>query len=173
MAREVKEMMLAELSERFADLPETGCVLIDYQGLGANQAIEARRHIKEKGAALMVIRNRLFNLMLEQQGQTDLSEFVRGNTAVVHAEDPVSAAKAVKDLAEEMEAISIRGGYAEGRVLDAAGVEKLADIPSREELLSMIAGALLSPVQRLVNGLLDRPRALLNGLQQLKDKTTE
>jgi large subunit ribosomal protein L10 len=88
----------------------------------------------------------------------------------VCGENPVIAAKAAKEASDACEAIQLRGAYVSGNVTDPTGVERLANIPSRDVLLSMVAGALMAPLRRLAFGLLAKPRALLSLLSQLKDR---
>jgi len=173
MAREIKEMMLAELKEELRDIGDSGCVLISYQGLKADEAIQARQAMAEQGAKMTVVKNSLFALALQDLGASALCEMISGPTAVVRANDPVAAAKAARQVAQDYAVVEVRGAYAEGQVMDAKGVEQLATIPSREALLGMIAGALLSPARRLLFAVLAKPRALLNGLQQLRDQAEE
>ena len=76
-------------------------------------------------------------------------------------------------MAKACAALQVRGVYVDGQVLGPEGVRKLAAIPSRETLLSMLAGALMAPLRRLAAGLLDRPRALLSVLEQMKQKAAD
>jgi len=170
MAREIKELMLAELENQFRDIEQTGCVLISYQGLKADAAMRARQTAADQGAEMTVVKNSLFTLALRRLGVDKLEGMVEGGTAVVCAENPVQAAKAARAVAGDHEAIHVKGAYAEGSLLGPDGVEKLADIPSREVLLSTFAGALLAPLRRLAGGLLAKPRAFLNVLEQLKEQ---
>jgi large subunit ribosomal protein L10 len=170
MAREVKELMLAELAARFQNVQETGCVLVRYQGLKAADAINARRLIAEHGGSMSVVKNSLFALAMERQGAGQVRSLLDGPIAVITAEDPVAAARAARQGAQLYEALQVRGAYVDGAVLEAAAVERLADIPSREVLLSQIAGALLAPLRRLAYGLLARPRELLSCVDQLRER---
>lgn len=173
MPHKIKELMVEELTERFGDLGETGCVLVAFDGLEADEAGAVRSVIREAGGNMMVVKNTLFAIMLDRMGAEKLKELLHGPTAVVQAENPVDAAKAVKHAAQEHRALRVRGGYADGKVIDAELVEKLAEIPDRDTLLAMIAGALQSPLRRLMFGLQAKQRALLNGLMQLRDKKEE
>ncbi len=173
MPHKVKELMVEELTERFEDLAETGCVLVAFDGLAADQAAAVRSVIRAAGGEMMVVKNTLFAIALDRLGVEKLKALVAGPTAVVHAEDPVCAARAVKEAADEHPALRVRGGYADGKVVDAAAVAKLAEIPDRETLLSMIAGALQAPLRRLLFGLTAKQRALLNGLVQLRDRNQQ
>ncbi len=98
---------------------------------------------------MSVVKNSLFALAMDRYGAGDLRSLLDGPVAVITAENPVAAAKAAREAAQTYEALKLRGGFVDGAVLEAAAIEKLADIPSREVLLSQIAGALLQPLRRL------------------------
>jgi large subunit ribosomal protein L10 len=173
MARRVKELMTAELEKRFRDIKETGCVLVNFEGLKADEARIVRASLREVGGEMMVVKNSLFAIALDRLGAAELYSLVRGPTAVIHAQNPVDAARAIKEAAAEYPAIELLGGYADGAVVDAGAVAKLAEIPDRETLLSMVAGALLAPLRRLAFGLTAKQRALLNGLDKLRERKKE
>ncbi len=170
MPREVKELMVRELEDAFRQVPGAGCVLVNYQGMKADDSIAVRSAVREAGAQLTVVKNSMFAIAMERLGVDDIRTLLEGPVAVLTGENPVAAAKAARNATEACEAIQIRGGYVEGAIVNAAKVKQLAEIPGREELLSMIAGMLLMPLRRLLLCVLDRPRALLNGLEQLKEQ---
>jgi len=170
MAHEVKDLMLKELEEKFRDIRQTGCVLVDYQGLKADKARRLRRDALAQGAEMTVVKNTIFGLAVEHLGAGELRALLQGPIAVVRAEDAIAAARAVEQMAKADGAIAVRGGYADGKVLGPEGVQRLASIPSRDVLLSMVAGALMAPLRRLACALLARPRELLSVLEQLRDR---
>jgi large subunit ribosomal protein L10 len=170
MAQKAKQLMLAELEGKFRDIRQTGCVLIGYQGLKAAEAMQVRHAVRRHGGELTVVRNALFTLALQRLGAEELNRLVEGPTAVIQAQSPLEAAKAAKEIAQTHKSIQVRGMYAAGAVTGPEGVEKLATLPSREVLLSMVAGALMAPLSRLAGALLAKPRALLSLLGQLRDK---
>lgn len=173
MAREVKELMLKELEDRFRDLDKTGCVVLSYEGLTADQTKQIRLGLRQGGSSMMVVKNTLFSLAAANVGAPRAAELMEGPTAVVTAANPVDAAKLVSAIVKGFSAVEIRGAYVDGDVVGPDGVERLASIPGREQLLSMIAGALLQPLRRLAAGLLTRPRELLSCIEQMKDRASE
>jgi large subunit ribosomal protein L10 len=142
--------MLQELEARFHDIVETGCVLIEPGPLSAEQSRDMRAEIRERGGEVTLVRNNLFALAAENLGASGLKDLLEGQVAVIKAGNAVDAAKAARDASEEYEGLSLRGGYLDGEVIDAARVEALAEMPGREELLSMIVGQSISPAQKLV-----------------------
>ena len=170
MAREVKELMLEELAHKFQNVKQTGCILVNYRGLTAGDAINVRRTVAQRGGRMSVVKNSLFALAMDRYGAGAVRSMLDGPTAVITADNPVAAAKSVKEVAGLYESLKVRGAFVDGAVLDAGGVAKLAEIPTREVLLSQIAGALMAPLRRLAGGLLAKPRALVNCLDQLREQ---
>jgi len=170
MARAVKEMMLRELERQFQYIRRTGCVLVSCRGLKADEARRLRRDIRRKGADMTVVKNSLFGLAVEHVGAGELKGMLRGPVAVVCAEDPVVAAKAVEEMAKTTAVIEVRGVYIDGRVLGPQGVSRLAKLPPREVLLATIAAGLMGRARQLVFDLTAKQRALLGALEALKKK---
>jgi large subunit ribosomal protein L10 len=162
--------MVAELAHKLQNVKQTGCILLHYQGLKAGEAINVRRAVAQRGGQMSVVKNSLFALAMDRYGAGDVRSLLDGPTAVIIAENPVTAAKAAKEASQLYEALKVRGAFVDGIVLDAGGVAKLAEIPPREVLLSQIAGALMAPLRRLAGGLLAKPRALVNCLDQLREQ---
>lgn len=173
MSRKVKEYMVSEMADRFSDLDEHGCVFVGYQGLSANETAEVRGQLRDVGAEMMVVRNRLFRITLDEIGIPELKELVDGPTAVITGEDPVQAAKAVDEAMDIAPEISVLGGYAEGELLDSENVEKLAELPDRDTLLSQVLSGISAPAQQFVNCINGSMRRLASVLQQVKEKKEE
>ncbi len=170
MSRKLKDLMIQEYTDRFSDLGRCGCVVFGYQGLDANATAEVRRLFGKHGSEMFVIRNRLMALSLEEIGIPELKNCFRGPSAIVKGDDPVQAAKAVEAARKEYAALTVYGGYAEGKLLAQEDVERLADIPDREVLLSRTLGLISSPAQRFVNGLNNAMVRFVSVVNQLKEK---
>jgi len=170
MAREIKTLMLGELETKFRNVKQTGCVLVSYQGMKADEAKRMRLEARQKGAEVTVVRNSLFGLAMERLGAGEVKQLLAGPVAVVSAADAVAAAKVVTEITKAAPAVKVRGAYFEGNVVGPEGVERLAKIPSREALLSMVAGALMAPLRRLAFGLMAKPRELRSVLEQLQKR---
>lgn len=173
MPQHVKELMLKELAEEFRDIRQTGCVVVGYQGMKADESRRLRQEARRQGSRVMVVKNSLFARAVSDLGAPGLGDLLGGPSAVVQGPTAVEAARAAAAMAKACAAVQVRGVYVDGQILGPEGVRKLADIPSRETLLSMFAGALMAPLRRLTAGLLDRPRALLSILDQMKNQKAE
>ncbi|MGQ9459140.1 MAG: 50S ribosomal protein L10 [Anaerolineae bacterium] len=170
LTREQKEERLHEYAgalERAA-----GVVFTDYRGLQVKDLEGLRRQLREANASYEVIKNTLFRLALERAGKPAPQWLLQGPLGAAFAEDPVAASKVLTKFARDTKILQIRGALLGDRFVDAAGVETLSQLPSREELLAQVVGALQAPISGLVNVLAGPLRGLMNVLnaraEQLK-----
>ena len=171
MSRKLKEMMVAEMTDRFAGLEKNGCIVVSFRSLSAQNSANVRAILEERGAHMTVVRNRLFAVALKGLGMAELGEALDGPSAIVTGQDAVAAAKAAEEASKSAPGLELAGGFAEGRVLTAQAVAKLASLPSREVLLSQVLTCMVSPAQRLVNGLsltIQRVACVLDQLRATK-----
>ena len=109
-------------------------------------------------------------------GYEGLSEFLEGPTALAYStEDAVAPAKILKEFIKETktEALTVKVGICDGQVIDAAGVEALANLPSREELLAKLVGSMQAPISGLVNVLQGNIRNMVYVLDAVRAKKAE
>jgi large subunit ribosomal protein L10 len=140
MAKPEKVAAVAELAESFRGY--TAAVLTEYRGLTVSQLTELRRSLGE-GAQYAVVKNTLTKIAAKQAGIDGLDALLAGPTAVAFVTgDPVVAAKGLRDFARTNPALIVKGGYVEGRAMSADEMRRLADLESREVLLSKLAGAM-------------------------------
>lgn len=117
--------------------------VVDYCGLSVKDIQALRREIREAGASMKVYKNTLVHLALAESELPTLDDLLAGPSAFVFAgEDVAAAAKAVKNFAKDNQDLEIKGGLMEGAAVTAAEVEAIASLPSREELIAQIAGAI-------------------------------
>jgi large subunit ribosomal protein L10 len=124
-------------------------VLAEYRGLTVAQSDKLRVDARSKGVYLHVLKNTLARRAVAGTPFEVASDAMVGPLIYGFSEDAVAAAKVIADFAKANDKLAIKGGAYAGKVLDAEGVKALASVPSREVLLSQIAGLLLSPVQRM------------------------
>lgn len=140
-----------------ADLADVQAVwVVDYRGLTVKESEGLRRAIRESGAVMKVYKNTLVEIALKELDMPEMGEILAGPSAFVFAAgDPVASAKALKDFAKENENLVIKGGIMDGMFQDADAVEKIAALPSREELIAKLLGSLQNPMAqtvRVLNG---------------------
>lgn len=147
-------MPKAEKIERVAGLKERierseALLLTEYRGLTVSDITELRRSLAEGGAGFSVVKNTLMRRAAADASIGELDSLLEGPTAVAFVSgDPVAAAKKVVDAAKRFPALILKGGYMDGRVLSAGEAKELADLESREVMLSKVAGMLKSEMSR-------------------------
>ena len=140
MARDDKITTVAEITEEFRS--STATVLTEYRGLSVAQLKTLRRSLADI-ASYTVVKNTLTKRAAQEAGVEGLDELFVGPNAIAFIKgDVVTAAKGLRDFAKDNPGLVIKGGYMDGRVLDAAEIAKLADLESREVLLAKLAGAM-------------------------------
>jgi len=141
-----KEAAVAEIATKLSQSPST--VVADYRGLNVSQVTELRKQLREAGVEFQVLKNSLVRRATEGVGLSELNEVLTGPSAIAFsADDAVAPAKILNDFAKKNEALKLKGGVVEGKVVDAAQIKALAELPSREGLLSMLLSVLQAPVR--------------------------
>ncbi|MEP9384820.1 50S ribosomal protein L10 [Nocardioides sp. KR10-350] len=139
MARADKQAAVAEIADEFS--AASGAVLTEYRGLTVKELKDLRRSLGEN-ADYAVVKNTLAKIAAKQVGIEGFDDLLTGPTAIAFIKgDVVEAAKGLRDFAKANPNLVIKGGVLEGKSLDAAEIAKLADLESRDVLLSKLAGA--------------------------------
>ena len=160
---------LAKIKE---ELSATQAVwIVDYRGLTVKEIQELRRNVRGAGASMKVYKNTLMHLALTECELPTMDDLLEGPSAFVFAnEDPAAAAKVLKTFAKSNENLSIKGGMMEGEAYDAAQVEAIASLPSREELMGQIAGMISGVARGLATSINGVPRGLAQSLSQVAEQ---
>jgi large subunit ribosomal protein L10 len=171
MARPDKAAAVAELVESFQE--STGAVLTEYRGLTVKQLQDLRRALGEN-ADYAVVKNTLTQIAAKEAGVEGFDDLLTGPTAIAFVNgDVVEAAKGLRDFARANPSLVIKGGYFEGKALEASEIARLADLESREVLLGKLAGAMLASLSQAVY-LLNAPLAQTARLAAaLRDKAEQ
>jgi large subunit ribosomal protein L10 len=169
-------MPKAEKLERVGKLKERiegsdALLLTEYRGLTVSDITELRRSLAEGGTGFAVVKNTLMQRAAVEASIDELELLIDGPTAVAFvAGDPVSAAKKVVDAAKKFPTLILKGGYMDGRVLSAAEARSLADLESREVMLSKVAGLLKGEMSRAAAVLVAAQSKFLSLLEAYKEK---
>lgn len=143
-----KQIILDGLLERVNASPYL--IVIDYTGLTVHQFTELRNRLDAGGAKCTVAKNTYMRKVLAQAGLPDISEGLVGQTAFVMGESEVfAAAKAIKNFEKEFKKPEMKIGLLGNAVLDTAKLQAIADIPSREAVLSQLLATILEPASRI------------------------
>jgi large subunit ribosomal protein L10 len=145
--REEKAQLLAELKELFNN-SET-IVVSHYKGLTVSEVSDLRDNIRKAGAGFRVTKNRITRLALKDTKFEALADLFVGPTAIAFANDPISACKACVEFAKTNEKLIVLGGAMGTGVLSVAEINRLATIPSMDELRAKIIGLLQAPGAQL------------------------
>ena len=140
-----------EVSNLAAKMKEAKIVLLtDYRGINVSDATELRAELRKSNSEYKVIKNNITRRAFVEAGIEGMDEMLVGPTAVImNNEDYLETAKTIYNFTKSNDFYKIKGGVIEGKVMTAEEIITLAKLPSREELLSMLAGALLGNISKL------------------------
>lgn len=142
---ELKQPIVAEISEAVKDAASV--VLVDYRGLTVEQDTALRKSLREAGVTYKVYKNTMMVRAFEGTDFAQLGEFLEGPSAIaISKTDATAPAREIAKFAKTAPKLEIKGGVVEGTLYDAKGMENIATIPSRDELLSKLLGSLQSPI---------------------------
>ena len=143
-----KEEAVKNLAE---DLKTSNLILlVDYRGITVEDATKLRKEVRETNAEYRVIKNNIIKRALNANGESGLDELLEGPTALITSkEDYLAPAKAIYNFTKKNDFYKIKGGIIEGKVMTAEEIITIAKLPSRQELLAKLAGALLGNITKL------------------------
>jgi large subunit ribosomal protein L10 len=169
MNRTEKQQLVSELTTKLKGAKSV--YYTDFSGLNVKRMTDLRRRLRKAGVEYVVIKNTLALRAVNESGL--VGERLKGPTGIVVAVDPVAGAKVLTDFAKENDSRpAVKGGMFDGRAIDSDQVKKLASMPSREQLLSELAGGLQAPLAAFVgslNGLLYTFVGALDALKTQRD----
>ncbi|MCP1121940.1 50S ribosomal protein L10 [Bacillus sp. AFS018417] len=147
-AIESKQQVVTEIAEKLRDSKST--IVVDYRGLTVSEATELRKNLREAGVEFKVYKNSLTRRAAESAEMAELNEFLTGPNAIAFSnEDVIAPAKVLNDFAKNHEALEIKAGVIEGKLVSLDEVKAIATLPSREGLLSMLLSVLQAPMRGL------------------------
>ena len=150
---------------------QRGAVVASFRGMTVAEMTALRKKLREVRAEFKVVKNTMIRLAAKGTPFEQLTGHFKGPTAVAFTHgDPVALARAMKEFSAGSPKITLRAGLLDGRALSEAEVKALADVPSREVLLSRLAGGLSSPITRLVQALSGPQRKLVYALDSIRRK---
>ena len=125
-------------------------VLVDYRGLTVEQDTRLRKSLREAGVVYKVYKNTMINFAIKDTAFEPLKDHLEGPTAIAIAkEDATAPARLLKKFSEEAPALELKCGVVDGTFYDETGIKAVADIPSREVLISRLLGSMQSPIANL------------------------
>ncbi|MCQ2459192.1 MAG: 50S ribosomal protein L10 [Ruminococcus sp.] len=146
---EAKKAKVEQLTELVKN--SVAGVLVDYKGITVEEDTKLRKELREAGVNYFVEKNSFLSRAFKNCGIEGLDDVLNGTTAIALSNDDQTApARILGEFAEKSgDKFNLKAGYIEGGIYDAAGVEKLSKIPSKEVLLAQLVGSLQGPMQKL------------------------
>ena len=143
---EQKKAVVSEIKDKFANAKSV--VLFDARGLKVSEVNELRRSLRESGSDYKVYKNTLTKRAIEDTG-LDLASYLEGPTAISFSTDELAPVKILSEFAKKHEALELKAGVVEGKVANVEELNSYAAIPSRDGLLTMLAGGMIGGVRDL------------------------
>ncbi len=166
--REEKAAVIEEVSAQVAQAGSI--VLAEYRGLTVEKITQLRKQARESGVYLRVLKNTLVRRAVKDTPYEKLADQMVGPLMYGVSADPVAPAKLIASFAKANDQLVVKGGAMPNVVMDVAGVQALATMPSREELLAKLLGTMQAPVATFVRTLNEVPTKFVRGLAAVRDK---
>ena len=155
---ESKKQIVADLTEKLQSA--VSGVIVNYSGITVENDTKMRAELRKAGVEYAVIKNTMTKRACENVGYGELASALEGMTAIaISQDDPIVAAKIMKEFADKIECFEIKAGFVDGGVIDAAGVASLAATPTKEVLIAKMMGSLMSSLYgfaRVLQGKIDK-----------------
>ena len=142
---EQKQEVVKVLAEKMRNA--SAGVLVKYEGITVEDDTKLRAALRAAGVEYTVMKNSLIGRACDEVSYGDMKQYLTGMNAIAISEkDPIAPAKIMKEDAEKVQSFEIKAGFVDGAVIDAAAVENLASIPSKEQLIVKMMGSMMSPL---------------------------
>lgn len=167
--RTEKKAVVSELKDKL--LATKGAVLTNQRGLSVAMDTKMRRKLREAGVEYRVVKNTMTRFAAHDAGIEGLDKYLEGPTAIaLSVTDPVAPAKILSDFIREnrLQALEIKAGLVEGKVIDADGVKALASLPPRDVLIAQLLGTMQAPITGFVRVLNGVPSNLVYALEAIR-----
>jgi large subunit ribosomal protein L10 len=149
--------------------------VINYQGLSVAEISDLRRRLRPTGTICTVTKNTFMGIAVKGDPKWEpINEFLNGSSAFILVKDDIGGAiKAYQEFQKATKKTELRGGVMEGRALTEADVKAIGDLPSKEQLMAQVAGAINSIATKLAISINEVPSSLARALQAYADKDSE
>ncbi len=168
-----KKVLVAELKESLSE--SQLAVVFDYKGLTVAEITDLRKRLLPTGATCKVAKNTLMRIAVNGDATWEpMTSLLKESSAVVLIKEDIGGAlKAYQDFQKASKKTELRGGVMDGRALSQADVKAIADLPSKEQLIAQIAGAINGVATKLAVGIDQVPTSLARAIQAIADKDKE
>jgi large subunit ribosomal protein L10 len=143
---ETKKQIVGEIADKFKASKST--IVVDYRGLTVAELTDLRKQLRDAGIEFKVYKNSMTRRAADATELSGLNAALTGPNAIAFSnEDVVAPAKILNDFAKKHEALELKAGVIEGNIATVEEIKALADLPSREGLLSMLLSVLQAPIR--------------------------
>ena len=161
--------MLEKVNESIAN--SKGFFVVDYRGLSVKESQEVRRALREVNSEMKVYKNNIVRIALKEAGLPDIGEDLVGTCAYVFFEnDPVDAAKVLKEKGKDLKKLDFVAGIADGKGLNAEEAKAYADLASRDELMAQLVYVMASPMRGIASVCAGPARGLVTALDAIAEQ---
>lgn len=170
---ESKQEVVADLKQTLSQ--SQLAVVIDYQGLTVAEITDLRRRLRPTGTVCKVTKNTLMRRAIDgEDSWQPMTEFLSGSSAILLVKDDIGGAiKAYQDFQKATKKTELRGGVMEGRALNEAQVKAIGDLPSKEQLIAQIAGAINAVTAKIAISINEVPASLGRSIKAISEKDAE
>ncbi len=167
---ESKKQIIADLKESLGE--SQLMFIVNYRGLSVGEIGDLRNRLRPKGASCTVAKNTFMGIAVQDDDRWQaVSEILKGDSAFVMVKDDLGGAiKAYQDFQKASKKTEIRGGVMDGKLLTESDLKAIADLPSKEQLLAQIAGAINGVATKLAVGINEVPSGLARAIKQISEK---
>ena len=146
---EIKKQVVSDIVKKFQDAQSV--IVVSFSGLSVEDVTALRAQFRQNNVEYCVLKNTMINLATKEMGYEGLAAHLEGPTAVAFGyEDMIAPAKILSDFSKKAKKMTIKCGICDGAFLDEAGVQALANLPSKEVLIAKIMGSMMSSVSKFV-----------------------
>lgn len=172
MNRSDKAAVIERLRTALADVPAV--IVTDFVGLSVEETDVLRTQFRAAGVHYEVVKNTLVKRAIADSPLDVMEPLFKGNSAIAfHPEDPVAPAKIIHDFAKDNEKLRIKGGWLDGRTLDADGIKQLASLPGKDELRGKLLSVVIGVPTKFVRTLIAGPQSFIGVLTARKQQLEE
>ena len=170
MPSQRNEKMLENILERMRDKPLI--ITARHSNVNASQMDELRRNVTSGGGKIFVAKNNIVKIAADELGIEGIDEIIDGPTAYIVAEDDIAGmVKALNNSIKDQSIdVQILGGVLDNELINSARVEQIADLPSRDQLIGMLASAMNGPINNLARVLNAPVQNLASALEQIAEQ---
>ena len=169
---EAKKVVVEEIKEKIQNAKSV--VFVKFNGLSVAEDTELRREFRKNNVEYKVLKNTLIRKAFNDMGINDFDEDLNGPTSVAFGADETAAAKVIVEAVKKyQDKVSVKSAYVDGGYVDVKGVQALASMPSKEELLAKMLGSMQAPISNFVGVLSAMPRGLVCALNAIAEKKAQ